>query len=151
MTAIRANGPEQQKHFEEIQGFFSRDIPFNQTLGMRLDEIGEGTCRVSIPFRKDLIGDPWRPALHGGVIAALIDVAGGLAGFASLRPGDRLSTIDMRVDYLRPAALEDLVADARVVRTGNRVCACDILVWQHRPDELIATGKAVYNIKRADD
>jgi uncharacterized protein (TIGR00369 family) len=60
------------------------------------------------------------------------------------------STIDLRVDYLRPAKLETLVAEARVVRMGNRVGVVDVSVYHPRaPSETIATGKGVYNVKVA--
>lgn len=61
-------------------------------------------------------------------------------------PFNRL--LDMRVDYLRPAAQERLVADAQVQRMGNRVAAVQVVVHQGDPDEPIALGRCVYNVKR---
>jgi uncharacterized protein (TIGR00369 family) len=86
------------------------------------------------------------------VLSALIDAAGGAAAFSRVSmPHDRLSTIDLRIDYLRPADLKDLVAEANVSRMGNRVASVDInLFHEDDPDRLIATGKAVYNVKRRD-
>ena len=59
----------------------------------------------------------------------------------------RVSTIDLRIDYLRPARLETLVAEATLVRLGNRVGVADIRMWSGSVDgEPIATGKGVYNV-----
>ena len=69
--------------------------------------------RLQLPYRAELIGDASRPALHGGVISTLIDVAGGFAVWTQLAGvEDRVSTIDLRVDYLAPGAPEALVAEA---------------------------------------
>jgi len=59
----------------------------------------------------------------------------------------RVSTIDLRVDYLRPAKLEPVIAEAKVVRVGNRVGVADVRLFQPSDESAtIATGKGVYNI-----
>jgi uncharacterized protein (TIGR00369 family) len=123
-------------------------IPFNRYLGVKLAEAREGYARLEVPFREELIGDPLRPALHGGVLSALADTAGGAAVWTGLADNDaRVSTIDLRVDYLRPARLVTIVAEASVVRLGNRVGVADVRLYNlDAPDVTIATGKGVYNI-----
>ena len=123
-------------------------IPFNKYIGVRVVEIDRGRVRVEVPFRPELIGDPLRQAMHGGVISMLSDTAGGAAVWSALdEPHARLSTIDMRVDYLRPGRKETLVAEASVVRIGRRIGVTDIRLFHpSAPNESIATGKAVYNI-----
>jgi uncharacterized protein (TIGR00369 family) len=123
-------------------------IPFNRYLGVKLAEAREGYARLEVPFREELIGDPMRPALHGGVLSALADTAGGAAVWTGLADNEaRISTIDLRVDYLRPARLVTIVAEASVVRLGNRVGVADVRLYNlDAPDVTIATGKGVYNI-----
>ncbi len=123
-------------------------IPFNRFLGIRVLEVGDEGVRLSLPFRPEFVGDPLRPALHGGVISTLADVAGGMAMWADIEdPAARVATIDLRVDYLRPARLETLDARAHVVRQGNRVGVIDVVIFHpSTASETIATGKAVYNI-----
>jgi uncharacterized protein (TIGR00369 family) len=123
-------------------------IPFNRWLGVKLIETRKGYARLEIPFRDELVGDPMRPALHGGVLSALADAAGGAALWTGLEDERaRVSTIDLRIDYLRPARLVTVVAEATVVRSGNRVGVVDIRMYNiDAPDETIATGKGVYNI-----
>ncbi len=124
-------------------------IPFNKFLGMRVGSIKAGFARLEIPFRPELIGDPMRPALHGGVISTLADTAGGMAVWSGVDDErSRISTIDLRIDYLRPARLETLVAEATVVRHGNRVGVADVRLFH--PDaegETVATGKGVYSVR----
>jgi uncharacterized protein (TIGR00369 family) len=123
-------------------------IPFNRVLGVRVVEIDRGHVRLEVPFRPELVGDPMRQALHGGVISALADTAGGCAVWSAVSDErSRVSTIDMRIDYLRPGRGETLVAEADVVRIGRRVGVVDMRCFHpSAPGESIATGKGVYNI-----
>jgi uncharacterized protein (TIGR00369 family) len=128
------------------------DIPFNRFLGMRLLELDDGFARVELPFKPELIGDPRRPAIHGGVLSTLIDTCGGAAAFTQIVPPETVSTIDLRVDYLRPGESKPLVCESTVSRMGNRVASVDSRIFHpDAPERLVATGKAVYNVKRAKD
>ena len=127
-------------------------IPFNRFLGIQLVAAQDGFCRLELPFRPEFIGDAGRPALHGGVISMLIDTAGGMAVWTKCRLEDRVSTIDLRVDYLAPGAPDALIAEGNVVRLGNRVGVVDIRCFQpSQPERIVATGQGVYNIKRKDE
>ncbi len=127
-------------------------IPFNKFLGITVEDARSGYAKLLLPYRAEYIGDASRPALHGGVISTLIDTAGGFAVWTQIEIEDRVSTIDLRVDYLAPGAAEPLVAEAQVVRVGNRVGVVDVRCWQpSAPTRTVATGKAVYNIKRKED
>lgn len=126
-------------------------IPFNHFLGIRLVSMSRGRVKLSLPYRDEFIGDSTRPALHGGVISTLVDMAGGAAAWTELHEGDRLSTVDMLVDYLLPASRSTLEAEAHVVRIGNRVAVVQVKVTQHGRRETIAQGRAVYNVQRSKD
>jgi uncharacterized protein (TIGR00369 family) len=122
-------------------------VPFNRLLGMRGESVGAGACVLTLPVRAEFVGDPRRPALHGGVVSSLVDTAGGLAAWSALAPGESVSTVDLRVDYLEPAGLGGpLRAQAELVRKGNRVCHVRVAVTQG--GVLVAEGRGVYNIHR---
>lgn len=127
-------------------------IPFNKFLGVKALHIGGDGVTLELPFRDEFIGDPMRPALHGGVMSTIADVVGGIAVWCKVQDARaRVSTIDMRIDYLRPGRLEAVRAEGRVVRLGNRVGVTDMRVFHPSDAEhTIATGKGVYNVmKRA--
>lgn len=126
-------------------------IPFNKYLGVRAVEIKTGFVRLELPFREELIGDPMRRAIHGGVISTLADTAGGVAVWSQLADeSSRVATIDLRIDYLRPGKPETIIVDAQVVRQGNRVGVTDMRLFHaSAPDETVATGKGVYNVVHA--
>ncbi len=136
---------------ELVKQVMEEFIPFNKLLGMKVTHTEKGFVRMEIPFREELIGDGRRPAIHGGVISALADTAGGAAVWTGTFDDEsRVSTIDLRIDYLTPGRAQTLVAEARVVRVGNRVGVVDVRVFHpDTPDETVATGKGVYNISRS--
>ncbi len=137
--------------FENLRDFFEVGIPFNRFLGIRLAEFQSGWARLELPFREEFIGDPLRPALHGGLVSTLLDTCGGMAVFTTATEEIRVSTIDMRVDFLRPGGPELLVAESKIVRAGNRVAVTDGTAYHPgKKDDPVATCKAVYNIKRAE-
>ena len=122
-------------------------VPFNRLLGIKGESAEAGRAVLVLPVRPDFVGDPRRPALHGGVLSSVIDTAGGLAAWSALPPGETVSTVDLRVDYLEPAGLAGpLRAEAVLVRKGNRVCHVRIRLTQD--DRLVAEGTGVYNIHR---
>lgn len=124
-------------------------LPFHKLLGITSEELREGYARLRIPFRPELVGDARRPALHGGVISTLADVCGGFAIWTCCRPDDRIATIDIGVDYLRPAGPADLLAEATVRLLGNRVGNAHVTLWsQGDRDRPVAEARAVYNIRR---
>lgn len=128
---------------------FESYIPFNTLLGLRALEIGDGRVRSELPFRPELIGNPEIPALHGGVISATLDTTGGLAVWSRVKPMDRVSTIDLRVDFLRPGRSEALIAVGSVVRVGNRVGVVELRAFHAgEEDRPVATGTGVYSVKR---
>lgn len=124
-------------------------IPFNKFLGIRADRIERGNVRLELPFRDELIGDPLKRALHGGVLSTLADVAGGAAAWSAIEdPMARVSTVDLRVDYLRPGRPHTVIADATVVRLGGRIAVTDMKMFHPGGEsEPIATGKGVYVVK----
>jgi uncharacterized protein (TIGR00369 family) len=144
-------------HLARIVRFMEETIPFNRYLGIKTMEVREGFVSLKLPFRAEFVGDPTRPALHGGTISTLADTAGGAAVFTAAQPGDTCSTIDLRVDYLRRGLPLDLIAEATVVRLGNRVGVARIQVWQDPEGEaggsrrLVAEATGVYNLRRRSD
>ncbi len=130
-------------------------IPFNELLGIEILEVSAERALVKLPYSERLVGDPFRPALHGGALAMLADTAGGTAAIAATQHNDKISTLDMRIDYLRGARLEDTFAEALIVRAGRRAVVVRIHLYQDDPSEPdsrrhIADSTAVYSVYRGD-
>jgi uncharacterized protein (TIGR00369 family) len=127
-------------------------IPLHPFLGVKLDKISAGFAQIRIPFKQELVGDPRINAIHGGIIATAMDSVGGAAAMTTLQSfEDKISTIDMRVDYLRPGKPLDLIVEGEIVRSGNRIIVTRMVAYQEDRQHLVAEGKAVYNVKRQTD
>jgi uncharacterized protein (TIGR00369 family) len=132
---------------EQILELMMEQVPFNRLLGIQGESATAGACVLVLPVRPEFVGDFRRPALHGGVVSALIDTAGGVAAWSTLGPGESVSTVDLTVDFLEPAGLTaPLRAAGQLVRKGNRVCHVRVAVTQD--GKLVAEGRAVYNIHK---
>jgi len=142
-----------------LQYSLEEDHEFLAWLNTSVDNVGDGTMTMSIPYDEKLTNtrptaDPDEPAdLHGGVAATLIDTVGGL----SLRTAiddpfeTKIATINLNVNYLRPAT-GDLVATADVIRAGSSVGVSEITVESTTPDgetKIVAIGQGAYRIFRS--
>lgn len=96
-------------------------MPYGATLGVEVDELALDRVRLRLPYA-DENSNPGR-ALHGGVSASLIDIAGALAAWTGIddRPGLETSTLDLSVNYLAAAIGEEVVASAEVLRRGKEL------------------------------
>ena len=142
--------------FDVINDIFNRKIPFNKVLGLKVDSIRYDRVAVRFDMRDELIGNYMRGSLHGGVISSVIDVTGGLSAFmgiqerlsdatpeAKLEHFERLGTIDLRVDYLRPGLGKWFVSTGYSLRTGRKVAVTRIELHNDEED-LIAVGTGSY-------
>ncbi len=134
-------------------------IPFNKVLGLSLERLASDRATLSFSLREDLLGNTRRSMLHGGVIAAVLDTAGGVMAFLAsldrstgqdhairLKSLERISTIDMRVDYLRPGIGERFSATSFILRAGQTVAV--IRSELHNQESvLIAVATCSYMLK----
>jgi uncharacterized protein (TIGR00369 family) len=88
---------------EECQRWLIDLIPHSAAIGLRFAGLGAGWAALDLPWREDLVGDPERGLLHGGAITTLMDAACGAATLSALEAICRIATLDLRIDYLRPA------------------------------------------------
>ena len=133
-----------------IETVMNEKIPFNVLLGLRCETMERGFVRGRIPFKKELIGDATRPAIHGGVLSSFSDATCGAAVFTMLRLGDTCSTIDLRIDYLRPGLEQDIIAEGRVLRIGGQVAVAEARLFQDSGED-IAVAKAVFMVRRKQE
>jgi uncharacterized protein (TIGR00369 family) len=139
-----------------INEVFSKKLPFNKVLGLRVQSISPDCVKTSFEMRHKLMGNYNRGTLHGGVISSVIDVTGGLAAVhctqekmrsktleAELERSNRISTIDLRVDFLRPGLGNRFIVTANILRRGSKVVVTRIELHNDQND-LIAVGTGSY-------
>ncbi len=82
---------------------FIEAIPHAKALSMRLTELGEGRATITMPYDPRLVGDPATGVIHGGAVSTLMDTAGGTAVMCHPSAPQSTATLDLRIDYMRPA------------------------------------------------
>jgi uncharacterized protein (TIGR00369 family) len=136
-----------------LQEYLESEHQFLSWLNFTVEEFDIGRMVATIPFDDKLTNPTDPPTIQGGVASTLIDVVGGIA----LRPyltdplEDDLSTINLNVNYLRPAT-GDLTATAEVVRAGGSVGVSYIEVMSETPDgeeKQVAVGMGAYRLFRS--
>lgn len=116
-------------------------VPFARLLGIELDDIARGTATLAVNVRKELMQN--QGVVHGGAIASLIDTATAFAIISLLAPGEKVTTVNLAISYLRPATGGRLKAVARVVRGGHRLFVVSAEVFD-KQGTLITTALSTY-------
>ena len=113
-------------------------IPYAQFMGLRLRRVA-GSLITTMGSAPHLIGTPLPPALHGGTIGALLEVAGIIKTASEMSVEHLPKTIDITIDYLRPGQVDrDCHATAVVRRMGKRFANVQIEAWQDAREKPIA-------------
>jgi len=94
-------------------------VPFGKLLGLKLESIKPGEATLSLEIRDDFMQN--NGVVHGGVIASLIDSATAFSIIPLLGKDERITTVDLTINYLRPLVSGTIKATARVLREGGRV------------------------------
>ncbi len=120
-------------------------------LGFACDGLDGDRVRVRVPWREDLVGDPDSGVLAGGLVTTLLDHVGGMAAWVALGRFEPLATLDLRVDYMRPAApRRDLIAEARCYRLTRSVAFVRGWAFEESPDDPVAAVQSAYVLGSAD-
>lgn len=136
---------------ETAAQIIENSIPLHKFFNVKMVELRDGYCKMLWPYREEVIGNFLSSNWHGGMIAAALDAVGGAVGMATLTsPQERITTIDLRVDYLRSTGPSDLIVTAELVRSGNRIVATDMEAWQEQEQKLVAKGRAMYSVYRLE-
>lgn len=101
--------------------------PIAHTLGFAMTAIGAGSARFEMDAAPERHANPMG-TLHGGVLCDLADAAMGMAFASTLVEGESFTTLELKINYLKPVWRAHLTADARVVRRGRQIglVECDI-------------------------
>lgn len=139
-----------------IGEIFVYHMPFNRELGLKLIRFEQDYAEITFDNNDKLVGNIAQRILHGGVIAAVLDVAAGLVcvGNSLVRHEPliqeqlqmklaKMGTIDLRVDYLRPGRGEHFTASSSILRSGNKVSVARVELHNEKQMH-IASATATY-------
>lgn len=104
MSGEQADPPKAEL-IERLDAAFSGLVPHNRALGLKLVDFDreQGMAMMSLPYRAELVGNPDTGVIHGGAITSLLDACSGASVFTRMWSETPVATLDLRIDYLKPA------------------------------------------------
>jgi uncharacterized protein (TIGR00369 family) len=125
---------------ETVEAMLTRG-PYHQWLGLKVLRVDDDGIELKATWREEWVVNPDRRYTHGGILAALVDLAADWAMVA--KTGRGVPTIDLRVDYHRAAMPGDLTARGRIVKFGGQLSVAEASVFD-KDGALVASGRGVY-------
>ena len=132
--------------FERIES----SIPFHKLLGLKVVHFEKGKVRFLLPFKEEFIGNFVSGFYHGGVLSGAMDAVAGIAAASQIYPEqtmDKLSTMDIRVDYMKPVLGKDIHVHGEVRSSGKRSIFVRMWVTHVNDEQVLVEGRAVMNIR----
>lgn len=125
---------------EQVRALIHR-APYHQWLGLEVIAVDQDSIEIKATWREEWVVNPDRRYTHGGVLAAIIDLAADYALVS--RTGRGVPTIDLRVDYHAAALPGDLTARGRVIKWGSQFSTAEAQVFDQQ-GKLVASGRGTY-------
>jgi uncharacterized protein (TIGR00369 family) len=125
---------------EKVQAMITRG-PYHQWLGLKVTALHDDSIEITATWREEWVVNPERRYTHGGILAALVDLAADWAMVKKL--GRPVPTIDLRVDYHAAAMPGDLTAKGKAVRIGGQFSCAEASIFD-KDGKLVASGRGTY-------
>jgi uncharacterized protein (TIGR00369 family) len=143
------------KFLRQVAEHMATNVPQAAALGFRLLSVEPARGSLEAPWREDLVGDPDTGVIAGGVVTSLLDHTCGLA-ITSLAPDSReggpfaTATLDLRIDYMRPAKPRaGVIAAAHCYKLTRTIAFVRAEAWDADPTDPIATAQGAFVLNRS--
>jgi uncharacterized protein (TIGR00369 family) len=144
---IDDNTEEGREMRERINRQFEESVPHNRALGLELLELDNSKARGRLPWAEHFVGNPETGVIHGGVITSILDACCGAAVFQALAEPTPIATLDLRIDYMKPATPKtDVLMVARVTKVTRNVAFVRATAYHDDENDPIAMATATFMI-----
>ncbi len=121
--------------------------PQARALGLECTRIVKGRVWGKAPYREELIGDSEKRVIAGGVLTTFLDQLSGAAAISAMEEPTTVATIDLRIDYMRPAERgRDVLAEAHCYKLGKSVAFVRAVAYEQTPDNPIAHASSAFMV-----
>ena len=128
-----------------FQQWFSDSIPHNKALGIKVVSFGRGRASMRIEWQPNLVGNPETGVLHGGAITAMLDACSGMSVATLLKQPEPFATLDLRIDYAKPAdPRKPVFAEAECYRITRSVAFTRAFAHHGDPKDPIAAAAGTF-------
>ncbi|MDO5630748.1 MAG: PaaI family thioesterase [Paracoccus sp. (in: a-proteobacteria)] len=139
-------GPDQNARARLAREFFE-SIPHARALDIRIDDLGQGRAVISMPWAEHLVGDPRTGVIHGGVVSTLMDTCCGAAVMTHPSHPASTATIDLRIDYMRPAVPgQRIVARAECYHMTRSVAFVRAFAMDDDTENPVASASGAFTV-----
>ena len=129
---------------------FIEAIPYSKELGMRLTDIADGKAVIAMDYDACIVGDPETWGIHGVAVSAWMDTCAGAAVMSHPAAAVATATLDLRIDYMRPATPGDCItATAECYHVTRSVAFIRATAVDGDPSRPVATATGAFTIERA--
>jgi uncharacterized protein (TIGR00369 family) len=141
--------PEDSDRKAKLARQFIEAIPHSRALGMRLTDIGQGMAEIEMDYDARFVGDPRTGVIHGGAVSALMDTCGGAAVMSHPQAPAGTATIDLRIDYMRPATPgQTLRARATCYHITRSVAFVRAVATDDDTDRPVASATGAFTVEQ---
>jgi uncharacterized protein (TIGR00369 family) len=130
---------------------FIQALPHSRALGMELTALGAGTATIAMDYDPRFIGDPATGVLHGGAISALMDTASGASVMSHPAAANAIATatLDLRIDYMRPATPgQRVTARAECFHVTRSVAFIRVTATDEDEGRPVASATGTFTLER---
>ena len=136
-----------QPHFSEMFATIIEHTPYMKAIGAHYVGRGDDGVTTSLPYRDDLIGDPETRVIASGVVTAMLDHCCGMAVWDKLNEYKPVATLDLRIDYMRPAMPDNaLKVTAKCYKVTRSIGFVRAFAYEVSPDDPVAAAQAAFII-----
>ena len=122
-------------------------VPHAKAVGLSIVSVERGAAVLKLPYDDKLVGNPDTGVVHGGVITTLLDNGGGASVMTALDELRAVATLDLRIDYMKPATPgRDIVGYCHCHKVTRHIAFVRGTAYHETPDDPIATAAMTFMV-----